>query len=416
MPLTIRIVAWVCLFLPIVEAGWAKDWGLRLSQPGGATQPVATPLSHALDLSLLPAEWRVSGGMLLAEGGQGTQIPTQFQADSPGSPRGTLSWIVPPGPAGARVFRVQAAPRPPVLTLEAVQDPATGRWEIRDQGKPVLGYNYQTNLPGDRLGRISDENRKYARARGDYLHPLYGPDGEELTLDWPVDHPHHRGIYWAWPEVDVGGERGDLHALQRVFARPTGQCAGRSGAVFAEIEAENVWLWEDQWPIVRERVFIRAWRADSTGRCVDLEFRFTALRDDVMLARREARLYGGLNLRLAPVTDQRIDLYTDPAGAVPRRAWGVLSGRWAGSPGPASLAVLQHSANPDAPGDWIQYPELNWFQPTFPAPGTRFALKPGEPLVLRYRLWIQRGRADASRLAQQWSDYAAPPRVILEPL
>jgi hypothetical protein len=28
-------------------------------------------------------------------------------------------------------------------------------------------------------------------------------EGEMLTRDWPEGgHPHHRAIFWAWPEVE----------------------------------------------------------------------------------------------------------------------------------------------------------------------------------------------------------------------
>lgn len=299
--------------------------------------------------------------------------------------------------------------------MQARRDEATGRWDITDAGRPVLGYNYQTNQPGDLLAKIAPDNLKYACARGDYIHPLHGLNGAVLTQDWPLDHPHHRGIYWAWPEVDYRGRRGDLHALQRVFARPTGHCVGRSGADFAEIEADNLWRWEDEEPIVRERVRIRAWRADAKGRLIDLAFQFTALRDDVAIARREKKLYGGLNLRLARVAGQQIDFHTEPAAAParPRAAWANLTGAFAGGPGPGGLAVFQHPANPDYPGDWVKFPEINWLQPCFPAAGTRHALRKDEPLVLRFRLWIHGGNTSDAGLAAIWSDYANPPQPAI---
>ena len=89
------------------------------------------------------------------------------------------------------------------------------------------------------LNEVAPANRIYARARSDYIHPLYGLNGEVLTRDWPVDHPHHRGIYWAWPEVDYGTNRGDLHALQKVFARPTGRVRLANGRRFAEVEGRE---------------------------------------------------------------------------------------------------------------------------------------------------------------------------------
>jgi len=90
-------------------------------------------------------------------------------------------------------------------------------------------------------------------------------------------------------------------------------------------------------------------------------------------------------------------------------AWGELSGRFGESAPPCGLVVLQHAANPCYPGDWVKYPELNWFQPTFPASGTRHELKKGEPLVLRFRLWLHGGdRASDEGCAAQWRAYNAP--------
>jgi hypothetical protein len=54
----------------------------------------------------------------------------------------------------------------------------------------------------------------------------------------------------------------------------------------------------------------------------------------------------------------------------------------------------------------VKFPEINWFQPTFPASGTRYELKQGEPLVLRYRLWLHRGaNSDEVQCAAQWLAY-----------
>jgi len=59
-------------------------------------------------------------------------------------------------------------------------------------------------------------NGKYSRAN--YIHPLYGLDGEILTEDFPADHLHHRGIFWAWHQVWLGDKRlGDPWATQDFF-------------------------------------------------------------------------------------------------------------------------------------------------------------------------------------------------------
>jgi len=42
--------------------------------------------------------------------------------------------------------------------------------------------------------------------RTHYIHPLWAPDGNVLTEDFPPDHLHHRGVFWAWHWVVVDGK------------------------------------------------------------------------------------------------------------------------------------------------------------------------------------------------------------------
>ena len=295
------------------------------------------------------------------------------------------------------------------------KDSATGQVVVTEDARPVLQYNYQTIEPGERLAQVSAGNRIYARARSDYIHPLYEPSGAVLTKDWPVDHPHHRGIYWAWPEVQYGQELGDLHALQKVFSRATGRLLLRHKNQCAEIEAENQWLWEDKEAIVREHTLIRVHPAGDEGRAVDLTFRFIALKDGVTLARRGTEAYGGLNIRLDKPASQEITAFTDPTNASPRIAWSDVSGVFAGGKAPAGLAVFQHAGNVDYPGDWVQYPDLGWCQPTFPAAKTRYALSRDKPLVLRYRLWIHAGgKLAADKASRLWAAYNSPEEQLPE--
>lgn len=283
--------------------------------------------------------------------------------------------------------------------MRALRDPDGGQIEVLEGDEPILRYNYETvQLPAGYLERVHAADRKYAVPRSNYIHPLYGLDGEVLTKDWSPDHPHHRGIYWAWPEVDFGQQRGDLHALQRVFSRPTGKIQLTSSADASRIEAENLWKWEDKTPIVREVATIIAHRASEHGRLVDLKFQFTAIEDGVELARRKTNAYGGLNIRLSPVQGLKLTHHTDPESEKPRRAWSDSIGIRAGGTKPIGLAAFEKATNPDYPGDYIQYPNLPWFQPTFPRAGTRFELQKGKPLILEYRLWIRR-KAQAPKAA-----------------
>ncbi|MEX2594151.1 MAG: DUF6807 family protein [Anditalea sp.] len=43
--------------------------------------------------------------------------------------------------------------------------------------------------------------------RANYVHPLYGLNGEVLTEDFPEDHLHHHGIFWSWHQLYAEGKR-----------------------------------------------------------------------------------------------------------------------------------------------------------------------------------------------------------------
>jgi hypothetical protein len=298
------------------------------------------------------------------------------------------------------------APAAETPAVRAARDAASGQVDVTESGRPVLRYNAATvQPPAGLLESVAAGNRKYAVPRCDYIHPLHGPDGEVLTHDWSKDHPHHRGVYWAWPEVDYGSERGDLHALQRVFARPAGEPRLAAEGDAARIEAGNDWTWENRTPIVREKAVLRVHPETPDGRFVDLRLELTALADGVTVARRGTTLYGGLNIRLSKWKDLQYLRQVDPAGTSPRVAWSGAAGVAEGGTRTVALVVLEKASNPDYPGDWIEYRDLPWFQPAFPATGMRRPVGREKPLVLEYRLWIRRGAPDDAACAAAWKAF-----------
>ncbi|MDR1897642.1 MAG: PmoA family protein [Prevotellaceae bacterium] len=363
------------------------------------------------------------------------EIPVQLRKNAKGS-----EWILmmPAGKPGIRKFKPtrKTAPAAPVMTAE--ENAADGQVIIRESGKRVLQYNYRTVYEPDVVraegkrnvpmayskveGAYYDEYLKahpkltkdaaatssiYAVPRSDYIHPIYGLNGEMLTCDWPDGgHPHHRGIFWAWPEVEYKSERGDIYALLRVFARPTGNISYTNGAVFAEIEAENIWMWENEKPIVREQVTITAYRASQNSRVIDLTVTFQAIEDEVTVATRFTNSYGGLNVRMETPAKQQISYYTDPADASPLRAWANFNGKFENNQSESGMTILQHPSNPEYPGAWVQYPNLSWVQPTFPTPGTRYPLSKDKTLTLKYRFVIHQGNTpDNDISAKRWDAF-----------
>src|ERR671921_135578 len=96
---------------------------------------------------------------------------------------------------------------PLVLALFAIGftwHDAGGRLELRENTQPVMTYNYGMQL---RNGAPD------VKRRSGYVHPVWAPNGAVVTEDFPKDHWHHRGIFWAWPYVDFEGKRRDMWTL-----------------------------------------------------------------------------------------------------------------------------------------------------------------------------------------------------------
>lgn len=415
--------------LVVARAAPGSQVIVRVSDPEGSAAQAGAPVSVPLDMAERFGERVWTGGWQLLEIGDDGKpaepprvVRTQFEPDEPGSKRGRLWWIMPAGAAGERRFEIARilAHSPRVWQVEP--DGARQRVDVIEhfwtepeppgRKRSVLRYHHG-NVPvpeGTHAHFAPGESYE----RGDYIHPLFGPNGETLTDDYPKDHPHHRGVWWSWPVTRWKDQVADIWAVVGVWARPVAMRRIESGPVFAVIEAENVWEFgKDRTPIAREEVLIRAFRQSDGSRFVDVEVRLTALKDDVAIGGRPKAGYGGFSLRAAPCEDRKITLHLDPEGTDPRRAWIDYSGAFAGGRGVSGVAIFERVTNPDYPNPLHEYPGCNCVMPAYPEM-REVALSKDKPLVLEHRLWIHPGGPEESKLADIWTAYAKPPQVTIE--
>jgi beta-glucanase (GH16 family) len=271
---------------------------------------------------------------------------------------------------------------------------------------PVLVYNHRV---------MRKEGVPADRARSTYVHPLYGLDGEVLTDDFPKDHYHHRGLFWAWPHVGIGGKEYDLWMLKGVEQRFEKWVAREANGAGATLKMENGWFVKDK-KVMREEVGIRIHPATAEGRHIDLELAWTPTDEPVTLRGAEDKSYGGLTLRFAPRTDTVI---TTPFGqetndlTVTRLPWADLSARFAGRSHPSGAAILVAPDHPDFPPEWLTRHYgvlcLGW-------PGViAQTIQPGQTVTCKYRVWIHRGAATEGQAAAAFGEYAGKTDTLPEP-
>ncbi|MHC4478790.1 MAG: DUF6807 family protein [Planctomycetota bacterium] len=278
---------------------------------------------------------------------------------------------------------------------------------VTESGRKILFYQCRTKcLDG-----------KHCRAN--YVHPLYDLNGEILTEDFPPDHPHHRGIFWAWHQIYVGKKRiGDGWSLQNIswdvhdvkLLDVDSNCRG--------LEVNAHWkspLWTDaagkQKPFIRETTTVRVHRTEDDFRKIDFTISLLALEDDVRLGgAKNAKEYGGFSTRIR--LPEGI-VFSGPAGPVEPKGTPVTAAPWMDFSGPfgdggslSGLSVLCHKSNPLYPHRWILRRKGSMQNPVWP--GQLPVLIPRQqPVVLRYRLIIHSGDANHIDLNKLHAEYNA---------
>ncbi|HEY2930245.1 MAG TPA: DUF6807 family protein [Acidobacteriota bacterium] len=296
-------------------------------------------------------------------------------------------------------FAVQSQSKPSApskgFRFEAVSDKSLGLWE---GDRPVFVYNH---------GVISKPAVEGARDRSSYIHPIYGLDAEVLTDDFPKDHVHHRGLYWAWPHIKIADKEYDLWSMSGIRHQFQRWLAREIKANIAALGIENGWFVGDR-QVLQEKVWIRAHPASSEERSIEVEFTWTPIDRPVTLWGAEGKSYGGLALRFGP---RSRTIITIPAGrtsedlVVTRLPWADLSGDLKGANKLSGMAVFVDPAHPDYPPTWMtrHYGMLavGW-------PGvTPQTFPPGKSVSCRYRIWIHRGAPEAAEIQRAYDAYRA---------
>jgi hypothetical protein len=282
--------------------------------------------------------------------------------------------------------------------MEFVENTAKGTLTITDGGAPVLAYRF-----GDQLKPGVDLSQTHSC----YIHPLFSLDGRELTDDFPSDHVHHHGLFWGWPLVKTRGQTTSNWEVRSPSLRQhlVGWLKRGEEGGLAVLSVENAWRLAGGEVVAKEIVTIRVHPADAAGRAIDLELMIVAVGAPLVLQGTpvEKKGYGGLCFRSSPLlkggamTTDRGRLEAD---AVDKRF------KWVDiSTGELGLAIFVPPDHPGAPLHWlVRNSYAGIINPSWPGlkPVT---LPPGQPVELRYRVYVHRGDAAAGKVANAYELY-----------
>lgn len=256
--------------------------------------------------------------------------------------------------------------------------------------------------------------------RNNYIHPLYDLDGNVLTEDFPADHPHQRGIFWAWHHIQIHGKNiadswiCENYACDILSTRITQQKDRSAGLRLrahwncrVKGTSDNH---EVETSIVDETTTLRVYPLTNGRRKLDFEIRLLALTEGISIGgSNDEKEYGGFSARLRLPHDIQ---FHGIHGSIEPKFTAVdaspvvnFTGSF-GAGGKSSIAILRHPSLSEVPQKWVLRRENSMQNPIFPG-RIPVDISKTKPIVLRYRLVLQRGSSDADSLEQILESYAA---------
>lgn len=326
----------------------------------------------------------------------------------------------------ARSISLPTGRAKPPARVTIMQD--GGGFLFKDDGRKVLYYQQ------------SPKSLEGKSRRANYVHPLWNLDGDVLTQDFPADHIHHRGVFWAWHQVDAGGKRiGDGWVNKDFLAVVKTAETVEEGPVFATLRIVAHWTSPNlrdaegrPEPFVEETTLIRVFRRVNDAQYVDFKITLNPLQPDVRIGGSEDdKGYSGFTVRVKPPREMQI---ADASGVLKadgmhnKSAWADVSGRF----GPADennrrnmsvsgVAILSHPTLPEFPPRWLlrRYGMQNVLWPGREAvalPGFKRRTNAartndaphddsGKLITLRHRLVLHKGDFKAARIADHQRIY-----------
>jgi hypothetical protein len=313
--------------------------------------------------------------------------------------------------------------------VSCVDDGKTLRLRVGD--RPVLQYNAA-------MVESPTGIEPYFRRSGQ-IHPMFTPSGGIVTDDFPPDHAHQHGVFFAWVNTTFEGRHLDFWNQKEQTGRiehvATLETTG--GPVFAQFRVK---LRHDDLsapggpkPVLDEVWTVRAYNVNDVF-LVDFESRQTCAGPDPLTINKYH--YGGMGLRgnrdwfdpsvkgnnpPDPAKSGQSDFLTGEekdraTGNHTRPNWVDLSGRIGDAGRSGGVVLFDHPENFRFPQPVRLHPNKPYFC-FAPMVLGAFEIGPGRPYVSHYRFAVHDGPPDAKAIERLWHDQAEPPgvRVVPEP-
>ncbi|RIJ49197.1 hypothetical protein D1614_06455 [Maribellus luteus] len=289
--------------------------------------------------------------------------------------------------------------------------------------KPILKYRYAVTLPPKEADPLFK--------RSGYIHPLWSPEGQQLTRIQAPDHYHHYGIWGPWTKTHINGREVDFWNL--IKGQGTVKFAGflseAEGEVFSGFKALQQHIdfgaaGEDQ-VAMNEILDVRAWNTGEDIWMIDYTTSLNSpLKNGIML---DAYRYGGgigwratekWNKDNCTVLTSEGKTRLDADGSNAR--WCLVEGESDTEEGRSGILFLSHPSNRMHPEPMRVWPldanggRGDMYFEFVPIRHNDWKLDSKQDYTLKYRMIVFDGKMDAGTAEKFWNSFAANPTIEME--
>jgi hypothetical protein len=262
-------------------------------------------------------------------------------------------------------------------------DAGDGRIELKEAGRTALVYNFNSQLKAD-----APQDRR----RCCYIFPVVTPGGVSVLDDFPKDHYHHHGIFWAWPVVEVASAKYDLWMYRGIQHRFEKWITQDVRPTRAELVASNGWYVGEK-KVVNETARITLLPAHGNSRTFEAELTLEAVDQPVTMrgSPDKGKSYGGFSARFAPRENTLMASAEGPVekdqDLVPHK-WAELTASYGGKK--ATLRITPDPGNPGVPYQWClrNYGFVGASFPGRAGEAQGHTLQPGKPVRLKFSVTV----------------------------
>ena len=236
-------------------------------------------------------------------------------------------------------------------------------------------------------------------SRCHYIHPLYGIDNSRLTEDFPADHLHHRGVFWAWHQVLIDNQPvSDGWELknfeQKVVDIEFIQQKG-IGYLLTTVDWKSP-LWKNGLEAyLQENTTITMYPKKDNYRRIDFEIKLKALVEGLSIGGSDdEKGYSGFSVRVklpADVTFSSENGSVEPINtAINAGNYIKMKGSFLNAGKKGGVVIQSNPQNPLPNNNWILRKSASMQNAVYPG-RQPVSIPINQPLVLKYTLMVFKG-------------------------